>query len=35
LRFVSVIGYHDVSTNKRSKILIELKRILREQANEI
>lgn len=31
VRFVSVIGHHDVSAQKRTKILIELKRILREQ----
>lgn len=30
-RFVSVIGHHDVSAQKRNKMLIELKRILREQ----
>lgn len=33
LRFVSVMGHHDVSANKRNKIFIELKRVLREQAN--
>ncbi len=31
IRFCSVIGHHDISTQKRTKILIELKRILREQ----
>lgn len=31
VRFVSVMGHHDVSGNKRSKILIELKQVLREQ----
>lgn len=31
LRYVSVMGHHDVSASKRTKILIELKRILREQ----
>lgn len=31
VRFISVIGHHDISSQKRSKILIELKRILREQ----
>ncbi len=31
LRFVSVMGHHDISAAKRTKILIELKRILREQ----
>lgn len=31
VRFVSVIGHHDISAQKRTKILIELKRILREQ----
>lgn len=31
VRFVSVIGHHDVSAQKRNKMLIELKRILREQ----
>lgn len=31
VRFVSVMGHHDVSSNKRSKILIELKQVLREQ----
>ncbi len=31
IRFVSVMGHHDVSSNKRSKILIELKQVLREQ----
>ena len=30
VRFVSVIGHHDVSAQKRTKILIELKRIMRE-----
>ncbi len=30
IRFVSVIGHHDVSAQKRNKILIELKRIMRE-----
>lgn len=30
VRFVSVIGHHDVSVQKRTKILIELKRIMRE-----
>lgn len=30
IRFVSVIGHHDVSAQKRTKILIELKRIMRE-----
>lgn len=30
VRFVSVIGHHDISAQKRSKILIELKRILRK-----
>lgn len=31
VRFTSVMGHHDVSSNKRSKILIELKQVLREQ----
>lgn len=31
VRFISVIGHHDISTQKRNKIMIELKRILREQ----
>lgn len=31
VRFVSVIGHHDISAQKRTKILIELKRVLREQ----
>lgn len=31
VRFVSVLGHHDISAQKRSKILIELKRILREE----
>lgn len=31
VRFASVMGHHDVSSNKRSKILIELKQVLREQ----
>lgn len=31
VRFVSVIGHHDISAQKRNKMLIELKRILREQ----
>lgn len=31
VRFVSVIGHHDVSTQKRNKMLIELKRIIREK----
>lgn len=30
VRFVSVMGHHDVSAQKRMKILIELKRVLRE-----
>ena len=30
VRFVSVIGHHDVSAQKRNKMLIELKRIMRE-----
>jgi len=30
VKFVSVMGHHDISTQKRNKILIELKRILRE-----
>ena len=35
VRFVSVIGHHDISTQKRNKILIELKRILRETGKGI
>ena len=31
VRFVSVMGHHDVSAQKRSKMLIELKKILREE----
>lgn len=31
IRFVSVIGHHDISAQKRLKILIELKKVLREQ----
>lgn len=31
IRFVSVMGHHDVSSQKRTKILIELKRILHEE----
>ena len=31
VRFVSVIGHHDVSAQKRNKMLIELKRIMREK----
>lgn len=31
VRFVSVMGHHDVSSQKRTKILIELKRILHEE----
>lgn len=31
ISFVSVMGHHDVSAQKRSKILIELKKILREE----
>lgn len=31
VRFVSVMGHHDISSGKRSKILIELKQVLREQ----
>ncbi len=31
VRFVSVIGHHDVSAQKRNKMLIELKRIIREK----
>lgn len=34
VRFVSVMGHHDVSSAKRTKILIELKKILREQSHE-
>lgn len=30
VRFISVIGHHDVSAQKRAKMLIELKRIMRE-----
>ncbi len=33
VRFVSVMGHHDVSATKRSKILIELKQVLREEQN--
>ncbi len=31
IRFISVMGHHDVSSQKRTKILIELKRILHEE----
>lgn len=31
VRFVSVMGHHDISAQKRSKMLIELKRVLREE----
>lgn len=31
VKFVSVMGHHDISSNKRSKILIELKQVLHEQ----
>lgn len=31
VNFVSVMGHHDVSAQKRSKILIELKKVLRER----
>lgn len=31
IRFTSVMGHHDVSATKRSKILIELKQVLHEQ----
>jgi len=31
VRFVSVMGHHDISAQKRSKILIELKKVLREE----
>ena len=31
VQFVSVLGHHDVSSAKRSKILIELKRIIHEE----
>lgn len=31
VRFVSVMGHHDVSAQKRSKMLIELKKVLREE----
>lgn len=31
VRFVSVMGHHDVSAQKRTKILIELKRVLHEE----
>lgn len=34
VRFASVMGHHDVSSHKRTKILIELKRTLREIDNE-
>ena len=30
IRFVSVIGHHDISVGKRNKILIEIKKVLRE-----
>ena len=33
LRYVGVMGQHDISVNKRAKIILELKRILKEQAN--
>lgn len=32
VRFVSVIGHHDISAQKRTKMLIEIKRIMRERA---
>ena len=31
INFISVMGHHDISAQKRSKILIELKKILREE----
>lgn len=31
VRFVSVMGHHDISAQKRSKIFIELKQVLREE----
>lgn len=31
VRFVSVMGHHDISAQKRSKMLIELKKVLREE----
>lgn len=31
VRFISVIGHHDISAQKRSKIFIELKQVLREE----
>lgn len=34
VRFVSVMGHHDVSSAKRTKILIELKKVLRELNDE-
>lgn len=34
VKFVSVMGHHDVSIQKRTKILIELKKILREIEHE-
>lgn len=34
VRFVSVMGHHDVSAQKRTKILIELKKVLRELNDE-
>lgn len=31
ITFISVMGHHDISAQKRSKILIELKKVLREE----
>ncbi len=32
LKYVSVIGHHDISVGKRAKILVELKKVLKEES---
>lgn len=34
LRYTSVIGHHDISAGKRAKILLEIKKVLREKEHE-
>ncbi len=34
LRYISVIGHHDISVGKRAKILLEIKKVLREEEHE-
>lgn len=36
LKYISVIGHHDISVGKRAKIILKLKKILKErQENEV